>query len=143
MPEGESPVGASRLLLVIADLDIVCLLDALFNQCIYIHICFCLLYILDVRTGARMLWCEYGAAVLVWLDGCFKSTDAAGNISTITAYLTVSNITTDTLNSLADGVLAYIVNDDMTQREKAWAIYTWCVNNIRYSTRTSYLGRGL
>ena len=69
----------------------------------------------------------------------YTATDAAGNISTITAYLTVSNITTDTLNSLADGVLKYIVNDDMTQREKAWAIYTWCVNNIRYSTRTSYL----
>lgn len=45
----------------------------------------------------------------------------------------------DDLNELCDDILAEIVDDDMTEREKAYAIYTWVESNIRYqgSTDTS------
>lgn len=37
-----------------------------------------------------------------------------------------------TVDAMADGVLAKIVNDSMSQREKATAIYSWVRGNLRY-----------
>lgn len=36
------------------------------------------------------------------------------------------------LNQLCDDILINIVNDDMSEREKAYAVYTWVTNNIKY-----------
>ena len=69
----------------------------------------------------------------------YTSTDSSGNTATATVYLTVVEITMDTVNSLADNILWQITNGSMTQREKAWAIYRWCTSSLSYSTRTSYL----
>jgi len=69
----------------------------------------------------------------------YTSTDSAGNQASVTVYLTVLDITMDTVNYYADNILWQIVNGTMTQREKAWAIYRWCTGNLTYSTRTSYL----
>lgn len=69
----------------------------------------------------------------------YTSTDSSGNTATATVYLTVVEITMDTVNSLADNILWQITNGSMTKREKAWAIYQWCTSSLTYSTRTSYL----
>ncbi len=69
----------------------------------------------------------------------YTSTDSAGNEARVTVYLTVLDITMDTVNSLADNILRQIVSGSMTQREKAWAVYQWCTGSLTYSTRTSYL----
>lgn len=69
----------------------------------------------------------------------YTSTDSSGNTTVVTVYLSVVEITMDTVNRLADNILWQIINDSMTEREKAWAIYQWCTENLSYSTRTSYL----
>ena len=69
----------------------------------------------------------------------YTCTDAAGNPAECTSYVTVTAVNMDTVNGLADRILAVIITDSMTPREKAWAIYTWCTENMRYSTRTSHL----
>lgn len=69
----------------------------------------------------------------------YTSTDAAGNETSVTVYLTVAVNNMDAVNELADGILARITTASMTPREKSWAIYTWITGSLRYSTRTSYL----
>ncbi|MBQ7921588.1 MAG: transglutaminase domain-containing protein [Clostridia bacterium] len=69
----------------------------------------------------------------------YTSTDAAGNQTQVTVYLTVMVNNMNAVNDLADQILAKITTASMTSREKAWAIYTWTTANLRYSTRTSYL----
>ncbi len=69
----------------------------------------------------------------------YSCTDEAGNSTSVTVYLEVRASTTDLVNSMADNILSWTITESMTQREKAWAIYTWCVYNMRYSTRTDYL----
>ena len=69
----------------------------------------------------------------------YSATDNSGNTSTITVYVTVTGISYDTIYAMADRILASIINDSMTDRDKAWAIYSWVTSNFRYSTRTSYL----
>jgi len=69
----------------------------------------------------------------------YSATDRAGNYAEATADVVVSDNRWDILNSTADAVLAQIVTPGMSARDKAWAIYSWCTANIRYSTSTSYL----
>lgn len=69
----------------------------------------------------------------------YTAVDSFGNKAKKSATLTVRGITQETLNQLADEILAKIVTSAMTPRERAWAIYSWCTANLRYSTRTSYL----
>lgn len=69
----------------------------------------------------------------------YTSTDSSGNTASVTVYLTVVEITMDTVNRLADNILWQITNNSMSVREKAWAIYQWCTSSLTYSTRTSYL----
>ena len=44
------------------------------------------------------------------------------------------------LNNQCDRVLDSIISDSMSEREKAYAIYTWVENNIRYSGNTAENG---
>ncbi len=70
----------------------------------------------------------------------YTAVDNSGNKAEITVKVTVNIITVkDTATAAADAVLDVIINDSMTQREKAWAIYSWSSKNIRYSNATSYL----
>lgn len=53
-----------------------------------------------------------------------------------------TEITLDTVNALADGILADITSAGMSQREKALAIYNYVHNNIKYvgtSDKSSWL----
>lgn len=75
----------------------------------------------------------------------YKATDSAGNTATKTIKVEVQEIieeepeeTTEEdplrveLNELLDEVLVNIINEDMTQREQAKAIYNWARYNIAY-----------
>ena len=69
----------------------------------------------------------------------YSAGDKAGNVASALGTVVVNSISQATIDALADDVLAYITTPGMSQREKAWAIYSWCTANIKYSTRTSYL----
>lgn len=69
----------------------------------------------------------------------YSATDKAGNRAEISASVIVNPITRETVDALADNVLSYIISDDMTDYDKAWAIYSWCKTNITYSARTGNL----
>jgi hypothetical protein len=67
----------------------------------------------------------------------YSATDASGNRATSTVTLTVKEkpqkeVNPDELHKLADKILAGIIKPGMTQREKAWAIFTWTNKNIDY-----------
>ena len=67
----------------------------------------------------------------------YSATDAAGNVGTATATIDVQAkpadyVDPDELNALADRVLEKILKDDMTDVDKAWAIFKWTKNNIGY-----------
>ena len=69
----------------------------------------------------------------------YTAVDSDGNIGTATATVTVKTITNYAAYQLADMVLADIIESWMSDRQKAAAIYDWCVANVKYSTSTSYL----
>ncbi len=69
----------------------------------------------------------------------YSAVDLAGNVTEITSYYNVVEVSYSLIDYLADEVLAQIITPDMTQYQRAEAIYIWCTRNIRYSTRTSYL----
>ena len=68
----------------------------------------------------------------------YTATDAAGNKTSITTTVTVVEKPDDytdeaTIYAAADALLAKIVTDDMTDREKVVAIYDWVAKNWRYA----------
>lgn len=69
----------------------------------------------------------------------YSASDRAGNTARASAKVTVGPVSLNTVYSMADSILAQITNPKMSARQKAWAIYQWCSQNIRYSTTTSYL----
>lgn len=69
----------------------------------------------------------------------YSASDSSGNTARASATVTVSPMSLNTVYSMADSLLAQITTPGMTARQKAWAIYSWCSANIRYSTSTSYL----
>lgn len=67
----------------------------------------------------------------------YTATDASGNTSTAQATFTVTEkpadaVTEDDVYTEADKVLAEIINDSMSDKEKAKAAYDWCRANIAY-----------
>ncbi len=69
----------------------------------------------------------------------YSATDSSGNTANVTVYLTVGSSTMQTVNSLADKIMAKIITNNMTPKQKAEAIYNWVTKTFSYSTRTSYL----
>lgn len=62
----------------------------------------------------------------------YYAEDSAGNYSEVTVNVHVCNITPDMVNEIADNLLSTIIKDDMTLRDKAWAIYAWIANHVAY-----------
>lgn len=64
----------------------------------------------------------------------YTATDLAGNTASATINVTVLawEYPEDELNSLADGVLAQIINPDMSQMEILTAIYNYVTTNVAY-----------
>ena len=69
----------------------------------------------------------------------YTAADVSGNVARAERIVTVSHVPDSIPSGMADAVLAVIVNDGMTEREKAWAIYEWAGENIRYSSGTMFL----
>ena len=69
----------------------------------------------------------------------YYASDVSGNVGRMNGNVTVSHADEKTVADMADTVLSQIVTDAMTPREKAWAIYSWCKENIHYSSKTMYL----
>jgi hypothetical protein len=67
----------------------------------------------------------------------YSATDTAGNTGTNTVTFTIKEkpkkvVDPEELHKLADNILASIIKDGMTQREKAKAIFTWTNKHIDY-----------
>lgn len=67
----------------------------------------------------------------------YVAEDAAGNVTRAETVLhvekpSVENATEELVNAMADELLAQITTDDMSQYEKAKAIFFWVHNNIGY-----------
>ncbi len=64
----------------------------------------------------------------------YTATDAAGNTASVTVQLTIIDriYTIDEVNALADGVLEKILTPEMTDRDKALAIYNYIRRNVGY-----------
>lgn len=68
----------------------------------------------------------------------YIATDSAGNVSKKTTSVKIvsakiSAATEETVNEMADNILADIITDGMSQLQKARAVFDWVVNNITYS----------
>lgn len=71
----------------------------------------------------------------------YNAVDSAGNAASVSTVLHVEPVTIDTVTeeiiyAEADKVLETILNDSMSQYEKAKAIYDWCHDRISYSDGT-------
>ncbi|WP_028235468.1 transglutaminase domain-containing protein [Pseudobutyrivibrio sp. MD2005] len=68
----------------------------------------------------------------------YIATDSAGNVTEKSTTIKIvsakiSAATEETVNAMADEILAEIIKDDMSQLEQARAVYNWVVDNITYS----------
>jgi hypothetical protein len=71
-------------------------------------------------------------------DVVYTATDAAGNSSSVTVTLTLTDkpegyVEPDVVYALAQEVYDEIITDSMTDMEKAFAIYRWVRGNISYT----------
>lgn len=67
----------------------------------------------------------------------YTCTDSSGNVSTVTVNATVVELTRETVTEdivlkQAEEVLSEITDDSMSDMEKAFIIYNWSRDNIRY-----------
>lgn len=64
----------------------------------------------------------------------YTATDMAGNTTSkkITVTIKGNGINVDAVYAMADNILAQIITDDMTNREKAERIYSYVKGNMRY-----------
>lgn len=65
----------------------------------------------------------------------YKATDAAGNTDSVTVKLTVKAkpanfVEPEVIYAKADAILAQFITDDMTDREKAEAVYVWTRRSV-------------
>ena len=65
----------------------------------------------------------------------YKATDAAGNATSVTIKLTVKAkpanfVEPEVIYAKADAILAQFITDDMTDREKAEAVYVWTRRSV-------------
>ncbi len=68
----------------------------------------------------------------------YIATDVAGNTSSKSTTIKIvsakiTEATEETVNAMADQILAEIITDDMGQKAQAKAVFDWVVDNITYS----------
>ncbi len=69
----------------------------------------------------------------------YRAEDKAGNVTEETIFVKVMEkvaVTQEMVDQLADKVLAEILSEGMSNREKAYAIYSWTKRNIAYTGHT-------
>ena len=62
----------------------------------------------------------------------YTATDRDGGKAIVTAYVVMTETSIEKVFSLADRVLASIIKENMTQREKTWAVYDWVTTHMYY-----------
>ncbi len=64
----------------------------------------------------------------------YTVTDAAGHSATLTVNMTIKEHTYDVneLNEMADGIIASIITADMSQYDKAWAVFSYIRGHVAY-----------
>lgn len=64
----------------------------------------------------------------------YTVTDAAGHSATLTVNMTIKEHTYDIneLNEMADGIIANIITADMSQYDKAWAVFSYIRGHVGY-----------
>ena len=72
----------------------------------------------------------------------YKATDSAGNVATVTVKLTVREKTgnfvdPEIIYAKVDAILAQFIREDMTDREKAEAVYVWTRRGIHLTYGTA------
>ena len=67
-------------------------------------------------------------------DVTYTATDPSGNSVSTTVQMTIIEQTADEkeLNEKLDAILADIITDDMTNKDKAWAIFSYIRNHVGY-----------
>ncbi len=93
----------------------------------------------DGKVGFSVDTSRVKASVVGTYTVVYTATDRDGNTVSESTTLEILPITEEAAYARADEVLAGIIKEGMTDREKARAIYDWCRANIRYSTLTSHL----
>lgn len=69
----------------------------------------------------------------------YRAEDMAGNVTEEEIFVRVMEkvpVTQEMVDELADAVLAEIITDGMTNRDKAYAIFKWTKRNIAYTGHT-------
>jgi transglutaminase-like putative cysteine protease len=64
----------------------------------------------------------------------YTATDSSGNSVSVTGTITVTALNMDVVNSMADAILADLITNEMSEREKAQAIFNWVVQKMKYSS---------
>jgi hypothetical protein len=67
----------------------------------------------------------------------YTATDASGNEATATGLVTVWEADMAEVDAMADEILADIIGDNMTLREKAYAIFTYVAEKVKYQSGNS------
>jgi len=62
----------------------------------------------------------------------YSATDESGNTSSVTVTIRILNASEEMAYEKADEVIKKIIKDDMTDRQKARAVFIWVRNNIVY-----------
>ncbi len=67
-------------------------------------------------------------------DVAYTATDLAGNEASVTVKMTIVEETAEEkdLNEKLDKILAEIITEDMSQKDKAWAIFSYIRNHVGY-----------
>ena len=63
----------------------------------------------------------------------YTAVDSSGNVTIVQITVTIAAFSRSSAEDLADSVLSGIINQSMSQTEKARAIHRWVRNNITYS----------
>jgi hypothetical protein len=63
----------------------------------------------------------------------YSATDSSGNQTVVYGTVTIVDVMREQVDEMADEVLADILTPDMTQRDQAYAIYTWVRNRMIYN----------
>jgi hypothetical protein len=67
----------------------------------------------------------------------YTARDASGNETDATGIVTVWEAGMSEVNAMADEILLEIVNDEMTLKEKAYAIFTYVADKVKYQSGNS------
>lgn len=81
---------------------------------------------------------EVNTAVLGEYTVRFSATDSSGNTATAEITITVVDkpvIDEEYVRPMVEKIVNEVTNDNMTQWEKAWALFRWCRNNINYGSK--------